>query len=60
MVGTGGGFLYTIENPIENIVAYNDDTLGVLKVELDEGSYEWRFVPIDGETFTDSGNANCH
>jgi hypothetical protein len=33
---------------------------GVLKLDLYDGSYAWRFLPIEGETFTDSGNGTCH
>jgi acid phosphatase type 7 len=33
---------------------------GVLKLDLSAGSYSWEFVPIAGQTFTDSGNDFCH
>jgi hypothetical protein len=32
----------------------------VLKLTLRPEGYEWRFVPVEGETFTDSGSARCH
>jgi acid phosphatase type 7 len=35
-------------------------TPGVLKLILNPASYEWRFVPVAGETFADSGTAECH
>ena len=60
VVGTGGRDHYAIESPIENLEVYNDDTYGVLKLTLEEGGYEWRFVPVEGETFTDSGSARCN
>jgi hypothetical protein len=61
VVGTGGRRLYAIEDPpIENTVAYNDDTFGVLKLTLRSDGYEWKFVPVAGKTFTDSGTARCH
>jgi hypothetical protein len=60
VVGTGGSGHHAIESPIENLKVSNDDTYGVLKLSLKEGSYEWRFVPVQGKTFTDSGSARCH
>jgi hypothetical protein len=32
----------------------------VLKLTLHPEGYEWRFVPVAEETFTDSGSARCH
>jgi len=32
----------------------------VLKLTLNSGSYEWKFVPVTGKTFTDSGTTSCH
>jgi hypothetical protein len=62
VVGTGGGKgHYPIsEPPIANSEVHNDETYGVLKLTLRPKSYEWRFVPEEGETFTDSGSARCH
>jgi hypothetical protein len=60
VVGTGGRDHYAIGSPIENLKVYNDNTYGVLKLTLKEGGYEWRFVPVEGETFTDSGSARCN
>jgi hypothetical protein len=34
-------------------------TSGVLKLELSAGSYSWEFVPIAGQSFTDSGDGSC-
>jgi acid phosphatase type 7 len=59
VVGTGGGELYEIDDPMVNLEAYNDDTFGVLKLTLRPDGYEWKFVPVAGETFTDSGTAPC-
>jgi hypothetical protein len=60
VVGTGGKNHYAIGSPIENLKVYNDNTYGVLKLTLKEGGYEWRFVPVEGESFTDSGRARCN
>ena len=32
---------------------------GVLSLRLLAGSYEWRFVAVPGERFTDAGSARC-
>jgi acid phosphatase type 7 len=60
VVGTGGRSHYTILGPIANSEVYNDETYGVLKLTLRPESYEWRFLPVESETFTDSGSAGCH
>jgi acid phosphatase type 7 len=60
VVGTGGRSHYSILGPIANSEVYNDETYGVLKITLRPESYEWRFIPVEGETFTDSGSARCH
>jgi 3',5'-cyclic AMP phosphodiesterase CpdA len=38
----------------------NADTFGVLKLTLHPTSYDWKFVPEAGKSFTDSGTTNCH
>jgi acid phosphatase type 7 len=60
VVGTGGRSHYQILGPIANSEVYNDETYGVLKLTLRPKGYEWRFIPVAGETFTDSGSARCH
>ena len=60
VVGTGGRSHYSILEPIANSEVYNDETYGVLKLTLNPKGYEWRFLPVEGETFTDSGSARCH
>jgi acid phosphatase type 7 len=60
VVGTGGRSLYLISYPIANTEVYNDDTYGVLEITLRPKRYEWEFVPVEGESFTDSGAAQCH
>jgi hypothetical protein len=60
VVGTGGRGHYPIVEPIANSEVHNDETYGVLELTLNPKSYEWRFVPVEGETFSDSGSARCH
>ena len=60
VVGTGGRSHYQISHPIANTEVYNDDTFGVLELSLHQKSYDWEFVPVKGETFSDSGVTQCH
>jgi acid phosphatase type 7 len=60
VVGTGGRSNYQISHPIANTEVYNDDTFGMLELTLHPKRYEWEFVPVEGESFTDSGAAQCH
>jgi hypothetical protein len=60
VVGTGGRSNYQISHPIANTEVYNDDTFGVLELTLHPNRYDWEFVPVEGETFSDSGVARCH
>jgi acid phosphatase type 7 len=61
VVGTGGAAEnYPIGEPMENSEVYNDQTDGVLRLKLEEDGYEWEFVAVEGESFTDSGDAQCH
>jgi acid phosphatase type 7 len=60
VVGTGGKNHYGIGTPIANSEVHNDDTFGVLKLNLRAASYTWTFVPEAGKTFTDTGSTACH
>jgi hypothetical protein len=43
-----------------NIEVFNGTTYGILKLTLSATSYSWQFLPVAGQTFTDSGTASCH
>jgi len=60
VVGTGGRNHDPIDRVDANSVVRNDQTFGVLEMTLHKSSYEWRFAPVLGGTFTDSGTASCH
>jgi hypothetical protein len=60
VVGTGGGDLRTWGTIKANSQVRDVSTYGVLKLTLRAGSYEWRFLPAGGGTFTDSGSGACH
>lgn len=60
VVGTGGGGLRPFETIQPNSEVRNADTHGVLKLTLNPTSYDWEFIPVTGETFTDSGSDSCN
>jgi hypothetical protein len=60
VVGTGGGDHYSLGPPIANSEVRNGDTWGVLKLTLSQGAYDWRFIPVAGKSFSDSGSGTCH
>lgn len=61
VVGTGGGEdLYPFDHPAANSEVKNNETYGVLKLTLYGDRYDWKFVPVAGKTFTDSGSGSCH
>ncbi|HZQ88353.1 MAG TPA: hypothetical protein VFA83_26125 [Acidimicrobiales bacterium] len=58
--GTGGRSLYFFRSQLDaGSEARSSTTFGVLQLTLHPTSYDWKFVPIAGETFTDSGTQNC-
>ena len=59
VVGTGGAGLYAFSSIQPNSQIRNNTTYGVLKLTLHATSYDWQFVPIAGQNFTDSGTGNC-
>jgi hypothetical protein len=63
IVGTGGQQRMARDTipalPHPNSEAQIRDTFGVLKLELDHGRYGWEFLPIAGQTSTDSGSSEC-
>ena len=60
VVGTGGVNLKPFRTVKPNSQARNADTFGVLRLTLHPGSYDWKFKPAAGGTFTDSGTKACH
>jgi acid phosphatase type 7 len=60
VVGTGGAGLYTFGTPLPNSEVRDNSTWGVLKLTLSDSTYTWQFVPIAGQSFTDSGSGTCH
>jgi hypothetical protein len=61
VVGTGGAFFTGgLGSKVFGSEVSQDHTFGVLKLTLRPGSYDWRFVPVAGSTWTDSGSQACH
>lgn len=59
VAGTGGRYLVGFSTIRDNSEIRNSDTWGVLKLTLHAASYDWEFIPIAGQTFTDSGSSQC-
>ena len=61
VVGTGGVSHHDFPATfLPTSQVHNDTTYGVLKLTLTSTSYSWKFVPVAGSTFTDSGSTACH
>ncbi len=60
VVGTGGWSSGSFGTIRPNSEVREGRTFGVLKLTLHDTSYEWEFVPIAGQTFSDSGSGTCH
>jgi hypothetical protein len=61
VVGTGGaGLRPAFDDPLPYSEVRQASTNGVLKLVLGSGAYEWEFIPIAGQTFTDRGSGVCH
>ena len=61
IVGTGGGG-FDAPNTVlwPNSQVRISGVYGVLKVTLSSTAYSWQFVPVAGQTATDSGTTACH
>ncbi len=60
VVGTGGAERRPFRAIKPHSEARNAHTSGVLKLKLRSRSYHWRFVPVTGRSYTDSGKDRCH
>jgi hypothetical protein len=60
VVGTGGAFFTGLSSAKPNSQVRQNNTFGVLKLTLHPTSYDFKFVPEVGKTFTDSGTGSCH
>ena len=60
IVGTGGRSHSLFLRIRPNSQARASGTFGVLALMLHPRSFDWRFIPIAGYSFTDRGSAACH
>ncbi len=60
VVGTGGKGHYSFGAAEPNSQVRNANSFGVLALTLRANSYEWRFHPAGGSSFSDTGSAPCH
>jgi acid phosphatase type 7 len=60
VVGTGGAGQRPFTTVQANSRVRNTGALGILKLSLYDGTYTWQFVPVAGQTFTDSGSGTCY
>jgi calcineurin-like phosphoesterase family protein len=59
-VGTGGASHHYYRRVLPNSEVRDSSAFGVLKLTLHGAGYDWRFIPIPGQSFTDSGSSFCH
>ena len=59
VAGTGGRSHYPFVNALPSSEVRDGDTFGVLVLTLHPSSFEWRFAPVAGATFTDAGTSSC-
>jgi hypothetical protein len=60
IVGTGGAPLRAFSTVATNSAARIAQTYGVLKLTLRGTGYDWAFVPIAGQSGSDSGSRECY
>ncbi|HEX5831036.1 MAG TPA: metallophosphoesterase, partial [Gemmatimonadaceae bacterium] len=60
IVGTGGRGYSTVSTIAPNSEVRGIKVYGVLELTLHADRYDWRFVSIAGQSFTDAGSGTCH
>jgi hypothetical protein len=59
VVGTGGADERPFDAIAANSLVRDHSSLGVLRLTLRPGGYDFAFVPVPGSTFQDSGSGAC-
>jgi hypothetical protein len=59
IVGTGGAGTGMPPGQRQHSVTVSD-AYGVLKLTLEPDAYQWEFIPIAGQSYTDQGSGTCH
>ena len=60
VVGTGGADLTGFNTILPTSEARSSTVYGVIKLTLHASSYDWQFIPIASQSFTDSGSQAVH
>jgi len=60
VVGTGGKSQRGFHQALPTTEIRSNSTFGVLQLSLHAQDYEWKFIPVAGGEFTDSGSGRCH
>jgi len=60
IVGTGGIDLGGSGSASGNLEVLEKKTFGVLRLALHPTSYDWQFLPVAGQSFSDAGSSACH
>lgn len=60
VIGTGGAYFRPFLNLLPESEANKSFAFGVLRFTLRPDGYDWQFIPVEGEEYSDSGSATCH
>jgi Concanavalin A-like lectin/glucanases superfamily/Calcineurin-like phosphoesterase len=60
VVGTGGKSLLAMGILKPNSEVRQNSNFGLMELTLHDSGYDWRFAPEPGQSYTDSGSADCH
>jgi hypothetical protein len=60
VVGTGGKNQRGFRPPSAASEVRSNSTFGVLQMTLHAHGYDWKFIPVAGGQFSDSGSGKCH
>lgn len=60
VVGTAGRDPYAFRDPLPNSLVRETPVFGVLRLELRPDGYDFEFLAVPGDDFTDRGSGTCH
>ena len=60
VAGMGGASHYGFGTIQPGSEARNSSAYGVLRFTLHSTTYDWQFVPVAGQSYTDTGTGTCH
>ena len=60
VVGTGGADLRGFDRADPRSEVRDGSVHGILRLDLEAGSFAWRFIPVEAGGFTDEGRGTCH